>query len=295
MIAIRPALALAAIGLTVGVGVAAARPAPPRAHAPAPSARDWRTPDPQNLLVIDTNKGRIIVELTPEAAPKHVERLQVLAHKGFYDGQTFFRVIDRFMDQTGDPTNKGDGASDLPNLKAEFTWRRDPASRSFVTVARPTGGEVGFLGPLPAYGQASDYASMTPDHKVSTWGAYCPGVIGAARDEDNDSANSQFFLMRYAYPSLDKRYTAFGRVISGLDVVRAIKAAPPEDSGGQVVAPQDRMIRVRLLSDIPAADRPSVRVIDPHGPWFKAEVARVRAREGADFSPCDIDIPVRVK
>jgi peptidylprolyl isomerase len=65
--------------------------------------------------------------------------------------------------------------------------------------------------------------------------------------------------------------------------------------GEPVPDPQDRMIKVRLLADIPAAERPSVRVIDPKGPWFKAEVARVRAREGADFSPCDIDIPVRVK
>jgi peptidylprolyl isomerase len=284
MTTIRPALALAA-ALMAG-SVAAANAAPP---APAPAESDWRTPDPQTLLVIDTNKGRVIVELTPEAAPKHVERLQALARKGFYDGQTFFRVIDRFMDQTGDPTNKGDGGSDLPNLKAEFTWRRDPAASGFVTVARPTGADVGFLGSMTAVGQGADYAAMTSDHKVATWGTYCPGVIGAARDDDPDSANSQFFMMRYAYPSLDKRYTAFGRVIYGLDAVRAIKVGEP------VPDPQDRMIKVRLLADIPAAERPSVRVIDPKGPWFKAEVARVRAREGADFSPCDIDIPVRVK
>lgn len=272
---------------TAVLALATAASAAPKAPQPAPA--DWRTPDPQNIVVIDTNQGRVIIELTPEAAPKHVERMQVLARRGFYDGQTFFRVIDRFMDQTGDPTNKGDGGSDLPNLKAEFTWRRDPAAGTFVTVARPTGAEIGFLGPMPAVGQGSDYATMTSDHKVSTWGTYCPGVVGAARDDDNDSANSQFFMMRYAYPSLDKRYTAYGRVIYGLNAVRAVKVGEP------VPEPQDRMIKVRLLADIPAAERPTVRVIDPKGAWFKAEVARVRAREGADFSPCDIDIPVQVK
>ena len=288
MTTIRPTLMLAAVALAAGLAPAAiAKPAPH--NAPAPATRDWRTPDPQTILVIDTNKGRVIVELAPEAAPKHVERIQVLTRRGFYDGGTFFRVIDKFMDQTGDPTNKGDGGSDLPNLKAEFTWRRDPASGTFVTVAKPTGADIGFLGSMPAIGQGADYADMTSDHKVSTWGTYCPGVLGAARDEDNDSANSQFFLMRYAYPSLDKRYTAYGRVIWGLDSVRAIKTGEP------VPDPQDRMIKVRLLADIPAAERPTVKVIDIHGPWFKAEVARVRAREGADFSPCDIDIPVRVK
>ena len=88
---------------------------------------------------------------------------------------------------------------------------------------------------------------MTSDKKVSAWGTYCPGVVGEARDEDVDSANSQFFLMRQPYPSLDKRYTAFGRVLVGLDVVRAIKTGEP------VAAPQDRMVKVRLLADIPPA------------------------------------------
>jgi peptidylprolyl isomerase len=113
--------------------------------------------------------------------------------------------------------------------------------------------------------------------------------MGMARDDNPDSGNSQFFLMRYPYPSLERKYTAWGRVISGQDVVRAIKVGEP------VEEPQDRMERVRLLADLPEKDRPKVRVIDPQGPWFKAEVARVRAAKGADFTACDVDIPVEVK
>ena len=129
---------------------------------------------------------------------------------------------------------------------------------------------------------------MTSDGKVATWGSYCPGVVGMARDDNPDSANSQFFLMRQPYLSLDKRYTAFGRVISGLEAIRAIKAGEP------VPAPQDRMDRVRVLADIPAAERPTVRVIDPAGVWFKAEIKRVRKLKGADFSICDVTIPAEV-
>jgi peptidylprolyl isomerase len=62
-----------------------------------------------------------------------------------------------------------------------------------------------------------------------------------------------------------------------------------------VADPQDRMERVRLLADLSEKDRPKVRVIDPKGPWFKAEIARARARKGADFSACDVEIPVEVK
>jgi peptidylprolyl isomerase len=128
---------------------------------------------------------------------------------------------------------------------------------------------------------------MTADKKVAAWGLYCPGVAGMARGEENDSANSQFFLMRQPYPSLEKRYTAWGRVIDGLSVVRAIKVGEP------VVDP-DKMIRVRVLADIPAGERPTVRVMDTKSAAFAALLQRTRAARGADFSPCDVEIPVQV-
>ncbi len=258
------------------------------ALAAAATAADWRAPDPQNVLVVDTDKGRVLVEMVPEAAPAHVERLRALARAGFYDGRTFFRVIDRFMAQTGDPKDTGEGGSDKPDLKGEFTWRRGTDS-GFVAFAHPMGADLGFVGPMPAVSQGWDYALMTADHKVAAWGTYCPGVLGMARDEGPDTANSQFFLMRQAYPSLDKRYTAFGRVIFGLDVVRAIKTGEP------VAAPQDRMLKVRVLADIPAGERPRIEVLDPRGAAFAALAAKARAARGADFSVCDIEVPVRVK
>ena len=139
------------------------------------------------------------------------------------------------MAQTGDPDDTGEGASKLPNLKAEFTFRRDAAS-GFTAVAAPAGTELGFVRSLPVISQAWSWSSATGDHRVAAWGTYCPGVVGMARDEAPDSANSQFFLMRQPYVSLDKRYTAFGRVLSGLETVRAIRTGEP------VAAPQDRML-----------------------------------------------------
>ncbi|WP_397398210.1 peptidylprolyl isomerase [Phenylobacterium sp.] len=259
----------------------------PAAPAP-PATSDWRTPDPQDILVIDTNKGRILVELVPLVAPSHVTRVRELARKGLYNGRSFFRVIDQFMAQTGDPQDNGMGGSDLPDLTAEFTFRRG-ADTPFVQVADQAVAEIGFVGPLPVMTQSSQLMPMTADGRISGWALYCPGVAGMARGESPDSANSQFFLMRQAYPSLEKRYTAFGRVISGLEVVRAIKAGEP------VVAPQDLMTRVQVLADMPASSRPKVRVIDPRSPWFTAEVARVRASRGADFTACAINIPSEVK
>jgi peptidylprolyl isomerase len=274
-------LALASLSQPVG-----AAPAAPPVAAPGPA--DWRTPDPNDVLVIDTNRGRILVELVPEVAPLFAARVRQLAHEQFYDGQTFFRVIEDFMDQTGDPQNNGMGGSTQPDLPAEFAFRRG-AETPFAPAYVQSAAEVGFIKSLPVVSQSMMLAPMTRDGKVQAWALYCAGVAGAARSGEPNSANSQFFLMRAKYPKLEKEYSAFGRVIVGQDVVLAIKTGEP------VADPQDRMERVRLLADLPPGERPTVRVIDPAGPWFKSELARVRAQEGAAFSACDVTIPSEVK
>jgi peptidylprolyl isomerase len=248
---------------------------------------EWRTPDPENVAVIDTSKGRIVLELSPTAAPQHVERFKTLTRRGFYDGLVFHRVIDTFMAQTGDPQGTGEGSSDLPDVPGEFTFRRDE-NTPFVSVAEPQGARVGFLGALPVMTQADGLMMLTPDMKVSAWGLYCPGVLGAARGNEPDSANSQFFLMRQTYPSLEKRYTAYGRVISGLDVVRRIKVGePPQDP--------DKMERVRMLADIPARERPTIQVQDARSAAFQAKVTAAKAAKGADFSVCDLEFDAQVR
>jgi peptidylprolyl isomerase len=282
--ALAAALAATAVAQTRKAAPAAAATAPAR----PPAAADWRTPDPSNVLVIDTNKGRVIVEMVPEVAPQHVARIRELTSEKFYDGQRFFRVIEGFMAQTGDPQNSGMGGSSRPDMGPEFTFRRGPDT-PFALAADQTVAEVGFVKSLPVMTQSNMLAALTRDGKVSGWALYCPGVAGMARGQEENSANSQFFLMRAGYPSLEKRYTAWGRVISGQEVVGAIKVGEP------VPDPQDRMERVRLLADLPQAERPTIRVIDPASAWFKAEIARVRAARGADFSACDVNIPVEVK
>ena len=258
--------------------------------AEAVAAGDWRSVAPDNLLIIDTNKGRILVEMTPEAAPGHVARLRLLAKAGFYDGIPWHRVIDGFMAQTGDPLGTGEGQSWYPDLKAEFTFRRD-AQTPFAPVAAPAGALIGFMQSLPVQTQPDAVMATTADRKVHAWGLYCPGVAGMARDDAPDSANSQFFLMRQPYPALEKRYTIWGRVVSGLDVVRALKLSPNPDG---IVTDPDRMTRVRVAGDLAQGERPSVRVLSTDSPRFRTLVERTRAARGADFSACDIDLPVAV-
>ena len=90
--------------------------------------------DPENTIVMETTKGRVVIELFPNLAPNHVARIKELAREGAYDGVVFHRVIDGFMAQTGDPTGTGTGGSKLPNLNAEFS--QTPFVRGTVGMAR---------------------------------------------------------------------------------------------------------------------------------------------------------------
>ncbi len=90
--------------------------------------------DPENTLIIETSKGKVVIELRPDLAPKHVERIKTLAREKFYDGIVFHRVIEGFMAQTGCPQGRGTGSSKLPNLPAEFN--AEPHVRGVCSMAR---------------------------------------------------------------------------------------------------------------------------------------------------------------
>jgi cyclophilin family peptidyl-prolyl cis-trans isomerase len=90
--------------------------------------------DPENTLILETTKGRVVIAVRPDLAPKHVERIKQLAREGFYDGIVFHRVIDGFMAQTGCPKGTGTGGSSYPNLPAEFS--AEPHVRGVCSMAR---------------------------------------------------------------------------------------------------------------------------------------------------------------
>ena len=113
-------------------GIFAFAVSPAIAQTAAPAAA---TPDLENMLVLDLSTGgRVTIHMYPIDAPAHVERIKTLTRQGFYNGITFHRVIDGFMAQTGDPTGTGQGGSELPDLKAEFS--RIPHLRGTVSMAR---------------------------------------------------------------------------------------------------------------------------------------------------------------
>jgi len=178
----------------------------------------WRTVDPENLLIIDTKYGDIGVELFPKVAPKHVAQVKSLARQKFYNNVVFHRVIDGFMNQTGDGTN-GDGTGDstLPDIPAEFTFRRG-SDMPFTLVSSMKSGEneigVGFYKSLQAASQPGSLSGQSEDGKVGAFGLHCKGVTSMARTNDPNSGNSQFFLMRARAQHLDTQYSIWGQNLS---------------------------------------------------------------------------------
>ncbi len=260
--------------------------------AVAQTASEWRTVSPDNLWVIDTSKGRVLVELEPRAAPNHIERIRTLTNRGFYDGLKFHRVIPNFMAQTGDPEGTGAGGSDLPDVKGEFEFRRGRDS-GFGVVENSGPGLRGVMGSLPIMTQPDAQMFVTADFKVGAGGLFCPGVAGMARAGSPDSANSQFFLMTGQNDNLNGGYTPFGRVVQGLDVVKALKAG--DDAKDGAVGPDaDVMTKVQLASALPEDQRPTVRVAVPGSAPFNAAVEAARAERGARFGICDVQPVVQV-
>ena len=169
--------------------------------------------EPENIMVIEVEgeaNGVIEIELLPNIAPLHVERIKILARDGLYNGVVFHRVIDGFMAQTGDVKfgkiegykrrYAGQGGSNYPDLDAEFSSIE-----------------------------------------------YEEGTVGMARAQNPNSANSQFFIMFNRSPNLDGNYTVFGKVINGQEVVNSIKRGAMSDNGS-VINP-DIMKKVSIKSD----------------------------------------------
>ncbi len=253
---------------SLAMALLAGAPAVGLAAAAAPPPMEWKAIAPENLLVIETGKGKIYIELRPDLAPLNVARVRELSREGWYDGSLFYRVIDQFMAQGGARTTTGPYDSPKRNVKGEFTVSGLPA-----TV---------------------EWAGASPLRRLSdgtTFGRFCAGTASFAHYEDPDSANAQFFLMRQPADSLERTFTVWGRVVVGMDVVQALAVGEPP-------ARPDVMTRVRVAADLPEGQRPTVEVVDTASAAFKTQVQA--AREAANkayrpFSLCDVKIDARVR
>jgi len=161
------------------------------------ASADGRAADAENTLYMDLESGRVVIELRPDLAPKHVARIKALVRQGFYDGLSFHRVIDGFMAQGGDPKGDGTGGS----------GQRIPAEFSPPSVAK-----------------------------------HLRGTVSMARSQHADSADSQFFICFEPAPFLDGKYTIWGQVVEGMELVDQLERGEP-------VRDPDHILRMSIAAD----------------------------------------------
>ncbi len=278
----------------VALAAAASVPTP---DDPASDPENWRQVEAENLLVIDTNKGRILVETAPDFAPNHVARIKELTRQNYYDGIIFHRVIGDFMVQTGDPTGTGRGGSGQ-KINGEFYIDR-PTDMAVVVVNDRRTNKAGFHNGMPVVTQPEALRIMTEDNTVEAWLSHCKGMVSMARGDSRNSADSQFFLMRQSYRNdgvrntfLDQEYSAWGRVVGGLDVVSAINEGTVGETSGFV---PDLVDTMRVAADLPDDQRPSVWVLREDGPLFDDFLAEARTGVVGALDVCDVNVPSAVQ
>jgi len=152
------------------------------------------------VAVLETSAGKIVVMFFPSVAPKHVENFKGLVKKGFYDGTRFHRCIPGFMIQGGDPISK-----DLDRI-------------DYWGTGGPTNEDGSRLSVNAEFSELKHHR----------------GVLSMARSQDPNSAGSQFFIMQSNYPSLDGQYSAFGKVVTGLEIVDKIIMSGSRENNGKV-------------------------------------------------------------
>jgi peptidylprolyl isomerase len=241
---------------------------------PAAAPEMWREVPADRLIIFETTKGRILIEALPEVAPKHVEHFTAIIRSGDYDGTSYHRVMDDFMAQGGDIFALKGRQSGLPNVPGEFTFKRDVGVMPLeATIGPEDTAPAGFYAGFPLRTQPSFFAEMSADGMVDSYIPHCPGIVSTARTSDPNSANGQYFLMRGHAPHLDRQYTAWGRVVSGHDVVNAIKVGQNPVSG-EVTDP-DILNSARIAADLPAAERPRAYVLRTDSDVFRAQLETV--------------------
>ncbi|MEO1476366.1 MAG: peptidylprolyl isomerase [Pseudomonadota bacterium] len=254
---------------------------------------DWRDVHAEDLVLLETARGVIAIELNISFAPNHAERFRDLIRAGVYDGEYFYRVIDGFVAQAGvQDEAKMEGWPDLRN--------ENDRSASFEPFV-PLGNADLFT---DLVGHTGTGFSMARDKELGReWLLHCPGAVAMARDGHPDSGGTEFYIVLGPQRYLDRNLTIFGRVIDGMEHVQSLERGNRSIESGVIQPPRtgDEMISVRIAADLPEAERPRFQVMQTRTEAFEAAKRARRVRNEGFFyrkppevmDICGFGVPVR--
>lgn len=253
---------------------------------------DWRDVSPENLILVETVYGDIVIELNPDFAPNHAAQFRTLVRDDVYNGVRFYRVIDAFVAQGG----LQDEAliENYPTLKNEND--RPISEAAFV----PLGNADLFA---PKVGHIDGFPVGRSETLGSEWLLHCPGALAMARDNDPDSGSTEFYIVLDAQRYLDRNLTVFGRVIDGMQYVQKLKRGVRAIESGVIQAPEvgDEILSMTVAADMDPVIRPAYQVQAMPTQAFEDAKTAKRVREEDFFyrkppemlDICGFEVPVR--
>lgn len=255
-------------------------------------APDWRDVSPENLILVETTYGDIVIELNADFAPNHANQFRQLVRDDVYNGTRFYRVIDAFVAQGGlqdeeiiEKYPTVDNENDRPISEAAFV---------------PLGNADLFA---PVVGHIDGFAVGRSETLGSEWLLHCPGALAMARDNDPDSGGTEFYIVLDAQRYLDRNLTVFGRVIDGMQYVQKLKRGVRAIESGVIQAPDqgDEIMSMTVAADMDRAIRPAYQIQAMPTQAFEDAKTAKRVREEDFFyrkppemlDICGFEVPVR--
>ncbi len=235
---------------------------------------DWRTVEPENLILIDTKYGRTAIELNPDFAPNHTAHFKSLIRTGAYKDIHFYRVIDGFVAQGGIQDEAI--IETYPTIENEND--RPISDAVFVDLGNPD-----LYAPI--VGHIDGFAVGRSESLGKEWLLHCPGTIAMARDNDPDSGGTEFYIVLDAQRHLDRNLTVFGRVIDGMEYIQKLKRGDPNVASGVIQAPDkgDAIDTISVAADLDEASRPTYRVMASASQAFEDAKTAKRVRDRPFF------------
>ncbi|MBM5811903.1 MAG: peptidylprolyl isomerase [Gammaproteobacteria bacterium] len=289
----------AAVICRLGGNAATASTPPPRTMADilaASAPSDWRTPDPEDTLYLELASGRVVIELAPAFAPRHVANVRALARSRYFDGLAILRVQDNYVVQWGDAEGQRPVTGGASTLPGEF----DIASAAAPPFTRLPDGDVY----APEVGFAAGWPAARDPEQQRAWLTHCYGLVGAGRDVAPDSGGGTqlYVVIGHAPRHLDRNVTLLGRVLQGMELLAAL----PRGTGalGFYERAEQRvpLLRVRIAADLPAAERTLLQVLRTDTPLFAELIESRRNRReqwfrlpGGRIELCNVPLPVRLQ
>ena len=265
------------------------------AHASsADDQSQWRKVNPNSLLVMQLESGRVVIELAPEFAPKHVANIKQLVSDGYFNGAVILRSQDNYVVQWGHAETETSSAKSFgkarKNLKVEFFRNKDELNYRAISSRDSYADEVGFV----------DGFTVASDGK-RTWLTHCYGMVGVSRGTADDSGNGSglYVVTGHSPRHLDRNVTLVGRVIEGMPLLSSL----PRGTGplGFYETPEEYIdIRAIELGDDVEPDSIAYEIMDTNKELFSEHVSKRTTRSEEWFLEstgkielCNVGVPSR--